>query len=302
MSNLNLSLTALHTFSVVAKELNFTAAAGVLHISPSAVSHQMKLLETQLGMSLFHRKSKGVTLTRDATLLAEHINKGFNILEFGIDNARRSNQTERVVLAVIPSLLEHWLIPKLSDFYRRYPNIELQLVAKDQLVDFNREHVDAHLHFGHGQYQGLTCQQLATEWVYPVCAPHYSKKLGEGAHLLSYQGGKEDAPGRIDWQAWFELQSLNCVSRDRFTMFSHVGHTLTAAKHGQGIALAWHHIATEMITQSALVKMPYAPLMMPFSYFLIRPSKANHTNGLRCLGEWLEQQFNDFKLINKPVR
>ncbi|AOT10992.1 LysR substrate-binding domain-containing protein [Pseudoalteromonas luteoviolacea] len=291
MSNLNLSLTALHTFSVVAKELNFTSASGILHISPSAVSHQMKLLESQLGMSLFHRKSKGVTLTRDAILLAEHINKGFNILEFGIDNARRSSQTERVVLAVIPSLLEHWLIPKLGDFYQRYPHIELQLIAQDQLVDFNREHVDAHLHFGHGQYQGLSCTQLATEWVYPVCAPSYSKRLDGEAHLLSYQGGKEDAPGCIGWTEWFEKQSINSTFQDRLRAFSHVGHILTAAKYGQGFALGWHHIASEMIKQGTLVKLPYKPLSMPFSYFFVMPNQSKQSRGVRYVREWLAQQF-----------
>ncbi|ESP94294.1 LysR substrate-binding domain-containing protein [Pseudoalteromonas luteoviolacea] len=293
MSSLNLSLTALHTFSIVAKELNFTAAAGVLHISPSAVSHQMKLLEAQLGMSLFHRKSKGVTLTQEAERLADHVNKGFNLLEFGIESTKRANTTERVVLAVIPSLLEHWLIPKLGDFYQQFPHIELQLIAQDQLIDFNRHHVHAHLHFGHGQYQGYNCTHLGAEWIYPVCSPNYAKELGKNAELLSYQHGIEDAPGIIDWNNWFSHQSINMTSQPVNRGFSHVGHTLTAAKYGQGVALGWHVIASELITQGALKKMQFEPIAMPFSYFLVTPHQTHQSNALQCLLQWLQLQFAD---------
>ncbi|KZN44473.1 LysR substrate-binding domain-containing protein [Pseudoalteromonas luteoviolacea] len=300
MSNLNLSLTALYTFSVVAKELNFTVAAGILHISPSAVSHQMKLLESQLGMSLFHRKSKGVILTPEAVRLYEHVSKGFNVLEHGVVAARRSTQVKRIVLAVIPSLLEHWLIPKLGEFYQCYPHIELNLIAQDQLIDFNCHHVDAHLHFGHGQYQGLNCTRLASEWAYPVCSPNYLKALDEDAPLLSYQGGMEDAPGCINWQTWLEQHYVDGIPNQNIRTFSHLGHTLTAAKYSQGIALGWHHIAIEMLAQGALVKLPYEPMLMPFSYFFVTDQNTCNSEALTCLLTWLKLKFIESSLKIEP--
>ncbi|MCF2857660.1 LysR substrate-binding domain-containing protein [Pseudoalteromonas sp. SMS1] len=291
MSKPNFSMTALQTFSVVTKELNFSKAAEVLNISPSAVSHQMKLLESQLGVSLFHRKSKGVMLTDTAEQLAEKVNKGFELIDFGIGAAQQTDSIQRIVLAVVPSLLEHWLIPRLNDFYDAFGHVDLHLIAADQLVDFNQRHIHGHLHFGHGQQAELTSVFMAHEYVYPVCSPSYEKTLLESECLLSYAGGAEDAPSNMSWATWFKHQSLVLPKQPRYRRFSHVGHTLNAAKHGQGIALCWHHIASAQLADGALLRLPFTAIQLPFSYHLMMPKDIATRPIMQQITRWLASQF-----------
>ncbi|MBQ4811615.1 LysR family transcriptional regulator [Pseudoalteromonas luteoviolacea] len=299
MSKPNYSLTALQTFSVVTKELNFSKAAEVLNISPSAVSHQMKLLESQLGMSLFHRKSKGVTLTNTAKQLAEQVNKGFELIDFGVDAATQTESVQRLVLAVVPSLLDGWLVPRLNDFYDCFPNVELQLIAADKLVDFNQRHIHGHLHFGHGQHTDLECIFMAHEYVYPVCAPNYNGQVNALSNFLAYQGGAEDAPSNMSWEMWFKSQKLDMPKQLNYRRFSHVSHTLTAAKCGQGIALGWHYITSDLLHDKALVKLPFKAVQLPFSYHLVMPKDSAQRSLMRNLTHWLKSQFARSQLVSQ---
>ncbi|WP_081225328.1 LysR substrate-binding domain-containing protein [Pseudoalteromonas luteoviolacea] len=291
MSKPNYSMTALQTFSVVTKVLNFSKAAQVLNISPSAVSHQMKLLESQLGMSLFHRKSKGVMLTDTAKQLAKQINKGFELIDSGVGAATQTESVHRLVLAVVPSLLENWLIPRLNDFYDCFPNIELQLIAADQLVDFNQHHIHGHLHFGHGQQTEVECVFMAHEYVYPVGAPNYVGEINALSNFLAYHSGVEDAPSNMSWEMWFESQGLDLPKQLNYRRFSHVSHTLTAAKYGQGIALGWHHIATGLLGDGSLVRLPYKAIQLPFSYHLMMPKDCAKRPLMQQVSHWLKSQF-----------
>ncbi|TQF67967.1 LysR family transcriptional regulator [Pseudoalteromonas luteoviolacea] len=291
MSKPNFSMTALQTFSVVTKELNFSKAAEILNISPSAVSHQMKLLEAQLGVSLFHRKSKGVMLTNIGEQLAEKVNKGFELINFGIDTAKQTDAIQRVVLAVVPSLLDHWLVPRLNDFYAHFENIDLHLVAADQLVDFNQRHIHGHLHFGHGQQAELESVFMAHEYVLPVCSPSYHATIDTSEHLLAYVGGTEDAPSNMSWDAWFKHHSVVPYKQTRYRHFSHVGHALNAAKHSQGIALGWHHIASALLADGSLRRLPFEAIQLPFSYYLMMPKDIAKRPVMQQITSWLASQF-----------
>lgn len=150
--NSNISLSAIHTFTIVAQELSFTRSAEILHITPSAISHQMKLLENQMAVTLFHRQSKGVRLTLAGEKLQQHATSGMRNIQHGILQSQFASQKEKLSIAVIPSLCQLWLMPRLVDFARQHPQIELELTAIDQLVNFNSGQYDAHIHFGTGDY------------------------------------------------------------------------------------------------------------------------------------------------------
>ena len=121
-----ISFSAIHTFTLVAKELSFTRAAELLHITPSAVSHQMKLLEAQLGVTLFHRKAKGVRLSLAGETLQQHAASGVRDIQHGIQQSQFAGQKEKLVVAVVPSFCQLWLLPRLPDFCEQNPNIEIE--------------------------------------------------------------------------------------------------------------------------------------------------------------------------------
>lgn len=297
----NISFSAIHSFTIVAKELSFSRAAEVLHITPSAVSHQMKQLENQLGVSLFHRKAQGVQLSQAGIALQQHASKGIKNIQYGIEQSQFASQQQKLVIAVIPSLLQLWLIPRLTDFYEQYPNIELELVALDQLADFSTEQFDGHIHFGSGQYNNLKTKLLSGEQVYPVCHPQLLKQTTEYSlatlinqyKLLFYKAGTEDEPGGINWSDWLQYFEIEKPAVPNKLSFSHVAMALAAAKHQQGIALGWHHMVKDDLDNGQLVRLSNSHLDTTYNYYLVAPDKSWHNQPFNNLSSWLEQQMSD---------
>jgi len=300
MSN-NISFSAIHTFSVVAQALSFTRAAEMLHITPSAVSHQMKLLESQMGVVLFHRQSKGVRLSLAGETLQRHAISGIRNIQHGIIQSQFSSQKEKLIIAVIPSLCQLWLMPRLKDFCDKYSHIELELVALDQLADFNSGQYDGHIHFGIGEYQGCEAKFLSNEKVYPVCHPELLNQsvdarlnaLLKQHHLLIYKAGIEDEPGGISWGAWFERFSIDKPQQMNQMWFSHVSMALLAAKQKQGIALGWHNMVKNDLLNGELVRLDDNELSTTYSYYLVAPSRSWKNTAFNQFATWLTEQMSE---------
>jgi LysR family glycine cleavage system transcriptional activator len=298
-NNNNISFSAIRTFTVVATELSFTRAAELLHISPSAVSHQMKLLENQLGVILFHRKSKGVCLSLAGEALQKHACSGVKDIQHGISQSQFASQKEKLVIAIIPSLCQHWLMPRLAQFCDKYPHIELEIIAADQLVDFSKTQYDCHIHFGSGEYKGLEKQFLANETIYPVCHPDLLMSIQDTSlaallnnhKLLHYKAGIEDEPGGITWGDWLRTFSIEKPVSHNQIWYSHVAIALTGAKLKQGIALGWHHMVKDDIASGQLHRITSASLSTHYSYYLVAPNKSWKSDTFTLFHHWLQQQM-----------
>ncbi|NRA55813.1 MAG: LysR family transcriptional regulator [Gammaproteobacteria bacterium] len=299
MSN-NISFSAIHTFTVVAKELSFTRAAEVLHISPSAVSHQMKLLENQMGVTLFHRRSKGVRLSLAGEALQRHASSGVRDIQHGIVQSQFASQKEQLVIAVIPSLCQLWLMPRLVDFCEKFPQIELELVAIDQLADFSSGQYDGHIHFGAGDYKGCEAKFLRNEKVYPVCHPDLVSETGDARvemlikdhKLLLYKAGIEDEPGGISWSDWLRTFSIEKPAQLSQMWFSQVAMALLAAKLKQGIALGWHQMVVDDIASGKLCRLTESEISTAYNYYLVAPNRSWKNSAFNHFSGWLEQQMS----------
>ena len=293
------SISAIETFTVVAQELSFTRAADVLHITPSAVSHRIKLLEQQLGVQLFSRLSKGVRLSLAGETLQHHAIVGMKNIQHGIQQSQFASKKDKLVIAVIPSLCQAWLIPRLADFSRQCPQIELELIVSDQLADFSKAQIDAHIHFGSGDYQGLESVFLSRERVYPVCHPELLLSLANPClsellkqrQLIHYKAGIEDQPGGISWADWLQKFDIDKPAELQQIWFSHVSMAVTTAIHGQGIALGWHKMVSEEIETGKLAKLNDEYLQTTFSYYLVAPTTAKNNPAFILFCNWLEQQM-----------
>jgi len=297
----NISFSAIHTFTVVAKELSFTRTAEILHITPSAVSHQMKLLENQMGVTLFHRQSKGVRLSLAGETLQQHATSGVRNIQHGIIQSQFSSQREKLIIAVIPSLCQLWLMPRLTDFYQKFPQIELELVAIDQLADFNTGQYDGHIHFGVGDYQGCEARILSHEKVYPVCHPDLIKgkqditleNLIKEQPILIYKAGIEDEPGGVSWGNWFRHFSIENPTDKSQMWFSHVSMAILAAKLKQGIALGWHHMVIDDISTGQLCRLGDGELDTTYNYYLVAPSRSWKNKSFSLFSSWLATQMSN---------
>ena len=293
------SISAIETFTIVAQELSFTRAADVLHITPSAVSHRIKLLEQQLGVQLFTRQSKGVRLSLAGETLQHHAMAGMKNIQHGIQQSQFASKKTKLVIAVIPSLCQAWLIPRLTDFSQQCPQIELELIISDQLADFSKAQIDAHIHFGSGDYQGLESVFLSRERVYPVCSPEILAQVADTRlcelltqrQLIHYKAGIEDQPGGVSWADWLQKFAIDKPTELQQIWFSHVSMAVTAAIHGQGIALGWHKMVSEEIKAGTLIKLSDDYLQTAFSYYLVAPSRAYNNPAFVAFSQWLQVQM-----------
>jgi DNA-binding transcriptional LysR family regulator len=296
----NISFSAIHTFTIVAKELSFTRAADILHITPSAVSHQMKLLENQMGVTLFHRQSKGVRLSLAGETLQQHATSGVRNIQYGICQSQLASQRDKLVIAVIPSLCQLWLMPRLLDFCYQHPQVELELVALDQLADFTTGQYDGHIHFGTGDYQGCEAKFLCNEKVYPVCHPDLVKETGNNAvkslikehKILIYKAGIEDEPGGVSWGNWLRHFVIEKPKELNQMWFSHVSMTILAAKQKQGIALGWHQMVIDDISKGHLCRISEEELSTSYNYYLVAPSRSWKNQTFALFSLWLEEQMS----------
>lgn len=171
-------LASLQAFVQVARTRNLSRTAEQLHLTVSALSHQMRGLEERLGKRLLLRGPRGVTLTPDGQCLLENLAAHFD----GIENAMRAfaqRRDDALTLSVMGTFASSWLMPRLPRFVAKHPQLDLNLQSSANLVDFNRDAVDAALRFGPGQWPGVTSELLFGEWISPVASPQLIKRLGK---------------------------------------------------------------------------------------------------------------------------
>ncbi|MGB1239094.1 MAG: LysR substrate-binding domain-containing protein [Pseudomonadales bacterium] len=295
------SINAIETFDVVAREKNFSRAASVLHITPSAVSHRIKLLEEQLGTVLFNRLAQGVELTAAGQALHEHSALAMQHIHDGVLRSQFVGQREKLTVATIPSLCQQWLIPRLKAFKEVEPNIDLEFIAQRQIADFSSNQIDAHLHFGSGQYHHLHAHKLSAEYVFPVCSPALLERgsnlqeIIEQSALLHYRANLEDAPGGVSWSDWCQHFALSLGQSCSHLWFSQVSMTLEAAAQGLGIALAWERVATDALATGKLVRIGEEQLSADFGYYLVAPKKHFEKPSLNAFCRWLAFEISASK-------
>lgn len=292
------SLSALRTFSEVARQGSLSRAADHLCISASAVSHQMKLLEQQLGVKLFARRAHGVKLTDAGVKLASHATAAMLQLENGLQKTTGKGY-EQLTIAAIPAFAQLWLVPRLKGFYEQFPHFELTLIEQDNLIDFVHQPVDLHLHFGSGEFAGLKSRLLMKESAAPVCAPELLKTgadevlMGANTRKLTYQGFDEDRPGGLTWKGWFNHARLEPHHPQSETRFSHITPLITAARNGLGMALGWQQLIQPMLVDKSLISLSKIWVPLKYGYYAVAPEENFERPQVKQFLSWIYQQCPD---------
>ncbi|HYW33757.1 MAG TPA: transcriptional regulator GcvA, partial [Candidatus Bathyarchaeia archaeon] len=211
-------LNALRCFDIAAKHLSFTKAAAELHVTHSAVSHQIKGLEEWLGLPLFRRVNRGLVLTEAGQAYLKPIREAFERLGDATRRLRVRERSGPLTVSVMPSFAGKWLVPRLGRFRQRHPDIDVRISASSELVDFERDDVDIAVRYGRGSWPGLKVELLMHETLFVVCSPG----LLEGPDAIRKPGDiarhtlLSDLDWRIDvWQIWFEAAGLGAVEGRR---------------------------------------------------------------------------------------
>ena len=198
-------LHALQGFVTAARSGNLSRAADSLHLTVSALSHQIRGLEERLGRRLFVRSARGVQLTGDGRQLFERVAGHFDALEQALQPFA-ARHDDVLTLSVTPSMASAWLVPRLAGFLAAHPQVEINLQSESAMVDFQRDTaIDAALRIGQGAWPGVTAEHLFDEWVAPVASPALVERMGglpapEALHRWPLLGD----PDRDDlWNVWF---------------------------------------------------------------------------------------------------
>ena len=238
------SLNSLRSFEAVARHLSFSKAAEELHVTPGAVSQQIRALEELLGARLFDRTKRSVALTNAATRMLPDIQAGLEILSRAVNSKCPPIGERTLTISVAPSFASKWLLPRLPSFYDRHADIDLRISATVGLADFKRDKVDLAIRLGHGSYPGLRAEPLFAEALTPLCSPGLLKRKGRLSkpddlrkHRLIHDTSIPGAGEHGAWDRWLTLAGAKHVSAERGARFTLAELAMQAAIDGAGVVL-----------------------------------------------------------------
>ena len=287
-------LNALRAFEAAARHLSITRAASELHVTPAAVSHQVRSLEEYLDVQLFRRVGNALFLTDAGQACLPGLRAGFAELFRAMDALRQHDARGPLVLSVAPVFAAKWLIPRLSAFHALHPEIDVQISASLDLVDFDRDGFDAAVRIGRGRYPGLAADRLFGESVIPMCSPkllQHPNALETPADLRNHVLLHFDWPGSErwtpDWETWLRAMKVEGVDSAAGPRFAQPDHAMQAAIEGVGVVLGWRSLARSDLDAGRLVAPFDLPLALEVAFFLVYPESRRNRPKVAAFREWL---------------
>ncbi|WP_448480092.1 LysR substrate-binding domain-containing protein [Pseudoxanthomonas mexicana] len=282
-----LPLDQVDAFVTAARLRNLTRAAEAMHLTVSALSHRMRLLEQRLGHKLLARGPRGVELTPDGQRLFDAISGPLDTIEHALRRATLRND-HTVTLSLIPSMATAWLVPRLPAFLATHPELGLNLQSSTHVVDFEREPVDLALRLGGGRWANVHAEFLFPEWITPVASPALLKQHGRPApDQMARLPLLGDPANR--WKDWFEHFGGQPPAR-YVAQFDDTETLHQAAAQGVGVALARWTLAEPLVKAGRLMTLTKKRLQADFAHYLVYPERSLGHPGFRKVRAWLLEQ------------
>lgn len=280
-------LNSLRFFEAAARLGSFVKAADELHLTHGAVSRQVRLLEQSLGVALFERRNRGVFLTPQGEQLWAAAQYAFEHLNAAMDALRQPARQAPLVLSCEPTISMKWLIPRLGDFYRSHPEIQLHIFASGGPVAFQRDGVDIALRRNDFKWDaGVHAETVSEEWIGPVCAPALLKRK----HLhLAAQRILHTSSRKTAWANWHGA-SGTVAEHGGSQTYEHFYLTLQAAGAGLGVAISSVFMAQDEIADGRLVA-PFGFVRDGSAYCLLSPLPFDADPRRTALLRWMRRQM-----------
>jgi len=281
-------LHALQGFVSAARTGNLSRAAESLHLTVSALSHQIRGLEERLGQRLFVRGARGVELTADGQSLFDRVSPHFDAIEQALQ-PYRARRDDVLTITLMPSFASSWLVPRLPRFLAAHPQIEINLQSTVNRVDFERQtDIDAGLRYGPGEWPGLRTVHLFDDWVGPTASPELVARLGRPTLETLGEFPLLGAPGGR-WSDWFA--QFGGTAPKRFVANFDDSETLhRAAVEGLGIALGRLTLTRPMVEAGRLVTLFDERLKAEYAHYLVYPERSEPHRGLQGFRAWLLEE------------
>jgi LysR family glycine cleavage system transcriptional activator len=288
-----LPLNALRVFEAVATRLNFGEAAEALHVTPAAVSQQIKTLEEYLQTPLFRRDGRKVSLTAEGARLLPGIRQGLDQLETTLQQMRQDRQSGTINVSTLASFLQRWLMPRLAGFHAQHPDVDLRIHTSSDAVDFARSDFHAAVRFGLGRYGDLRTEKIMDDWMVAVASPALIQKRGklpQSEDLAQYPLLHGD---ELDWAHWATGDTRPMMAL-RGAFIDEPVSMLTACMAGMGYALLRWTIARSELEAGRIVLASEHVVPHQFSYYFVCPEDYATFPKVAALRDWLLQEGRQF--------
>lgn len=304
-------LSALRAFEAAARHLSFRKAAEELHVTPAAISHQLKALEEFLGIRLFRRANRRVVLTPAARAAAPRLHEGFQAIIEAVERLRQEDNANLLTVSAAPSFAGKWLMPRLHRFISRYPRIDVRLsarmraglaqsadpAARMDISSVSLDDADLAIRFGDGEFPGMRVDRLLDLSVAPMVSPQLAQRtpgLRSPQDLKVYPLLHDDTvyfkSGRLNWDCWLDAASVTGIDTAHGVHFSHANFAIDAAVDGLGVLASLPALAAADLASGRLI-MPFA-LSVPidYAYFILCEPEQSDRPVIRVFRDWLLEE------------
>ncbi|MDF9304921.1 LysR substrate-binding domain-containing protein [Tritonibacter mobilis] len=285
-------MTALRTFEAAARHESFKRAADELHVTNAAVSHQIKILEESLGLSLFRRRGRAVQPTDAAKRFAGRLAQAFDTIEAATMDLQGNPMSGTLRIAVTPFYGSRIVLPRLSRFHALYPDIRVEPEMSATQIDFSKTDLDGGLLYGNGDWPGLISIEMQEDELVPVAAPSVVAgrdlplSASEIAQLtLGYIEGQKD-----DWTTWLDMMGYKEAPPARMIGYGNRARVVDLAFSGHGVALADKRLTAADVAAGYLVRLNEALISPGRGIYLAYPDTEFPDPRLLAFGDWFKRE------------
>jgi LysR family glycine cleavage system transcriptional activator len=290
-------LNYFRSYLFVGRHLNLGRAATELNVTTSALSHQLKMLESQLETKLFIRNGRGLTFTKAGKDLHVEVEACLTRLADAVDNITRAESEATLVVNVLPTFAMRWLLPRFSSFEKTCGRLDVRISSK--VIDFDRDGIDCAIYSGRPERPGHTTEFLRDESLIVVCTPNLitaAKPLASPGDLIYHQllhvRSRLDAKDRLeDWDIW--LQSAGILERGEYkgTVLPNRSYLIQAAKSGMGVAVVDPLLVRDELNSGELIQPLKMVATSKCAYYLSYASKAPPSEKVVAFRDWLLEEL-----------
>ena len=285
-------LNSLKAFESAARFLSFTKAANELFVTQAAISHQIKILEDFLGVELFKRKNRALELTEFGKAYYVDITKILHRLVEATDKLLSLKSDKHLTISVPQTFGIQWLVPRLSEFNKLHPDIEVRLKGVDQDEGLLSQDIDIAIYYGRGNWDNLQVDRLVEEKLLVLAAP----KLLAEKPIHDYQDLKHHTllhiHTRDNWQYMADYLPCDELNIQQGPIFSHTFMALQAAIHAQGVVLVNRILAQQELDNGNLALVFDTNLRDPKSFYVVNHLDNSSDERIIAFRSWIIQTMN----------
>ncbi|HVY01048.1 MAG TPA: transcriptional regulator GcvA [Pseudorhodoplanes sp.] len=285
-------LNALRAFEAAGRHLSFKRAAIELCVTQGAISRHIVNLEQHLGVSLFNRSHRQVTLTPEGAAYLQETRDAFLRIAHATVRAQSKPDEKTLRIKAPPTCSIRWLVPRLGRFHALHPGIAVQVTTSHDPLDFERDGVDVGVHYGRTIAEGWHCERLFNEVLIPIC----NRKILRGrngrcsARDIASQVLLHSIRRPDDWRQWFDAAGLQGVTATQELTFENSTMTFQGAVDGLGVAIAQKALVIDDIASGRIVVPSDVEVRNPVAYYLVFPAEKEKSATVRSFHAFVAEE------------